>query len=423
MYQMFYQSSLNIFPSSFDTRKVQNFESIFYMCNGLDGKITLGNNFTAESSSTLAKMFDSCSNISSIDLTDSFNTSTVENMNMMFNSCSSITSINFGSSFNTTKVTNMNGMFGGCKSLEAIDIANHIKTPEVTDMGNMFSHCEKLTELDLGENFNTSKVTNMSYMFKGSKNLKNIKFGPFFDTSSVTNMEAMFRECTNLNLVLPDTFNTKAVKNISFMFYEIYGTKNLVLPDKFDTGKVTTMEGIFSRIHCDTIKLPDSFTGYNVSNLKQMFYLANKTKFIYCNNNLYKQAGEKLTAIENAFYLCELLQGYDGSKISAEMAKPQSEGGYFTTYSDESLNKAGTNEQDNLSNLANNDEKELLGKDLENQAVEEIISNATENESTDDSKDIDDIAGAGVAGGAVIAPAVISQIMRRNRKNDEAETL
>ena len=70
----------------------------------------------------MLRMFHSCSNLTSLDLS-SFNTANVTNMGLMFSGCSSLTSLDL-SSFNTANVTNMNSMFSGCSSLIYLDISN-----------------------------------------------------------------------------------------------------------------------------------------------------------------------------------------------------------------------------------------------------------------------------------------------------------
>ena len=93
------------------------------------------------------------------------------NLHRMFDSCSLLTSINL-SNFNTNNVTNMGSMFALCSSLTSINLSN-VNTNNVTDMNFMFYYCSSLKKLNLS-NFNTNNVKNMRGMFSRCSNeLKN----------------------------------------------------------------------------------------------------------------------------------------------------------------------------------------------------------------------------------------------------------
>ena len=74
--------------------------------------------------------------------------------------------------FDTSAVTNMSSMFGSCSNLTTLDLSN-FDTSAVTNMGGMFFSCRNLTTLDLS-NFDTSAVTNMGGMFSNCRNLTTI---------------------------------------------------------------------------------------------------------------------------------------------------------------------------------------------------------------------------------------------------------
>ena len=116
----------------------------------------------------MAHMFNTCSSLTSIDLSG-FNTSKVTEMRVMFCNCTGLTSLDL-SSFNTSKVTNMFNMFGGCSSLTSLDLSS-FNTSNVTNMGRMFYGCSRLTTVYVGENWSTEAVTSSSYMFHNNNNL------------------------------------------------------------------------------------------------------------------------------------------------------------------------------------------------------------------------------------------------------------
>ena len=82
--------------------------------------------------------------------------------NYMFDDCSSLTNIDL-SNFNTQNVIDMKNMFSNCSSLININLCN-FNTQNVNCMSNMFYNCRSLTNIDLTF-FNTQNVKNMSSMF------------------------------------------------------------------------------------------------------------------------------------------------------------------------------------------------------------------------------------------------------------------
>ena len=82
-------------------------------------------------------MFDGCSSLSSLDLSN-FDTSKVTMMNHMFYGCLNLTSLNL-SNFNTTKVTDMNSMFDGCTKLEYINLKNFNDSRLNINLKNIFN--------------------------------------------------------------------------------------------------------------------------------------------------------------------------------------------------------------------------------------------------------------------------------------------
>ena len=110
---------------------------------------------------TMAQMFRSCSNITSLDLSE-WNTSNVTNMSNMFTYCESITELDL-SNFDTSKVTNMSDIFNGMSNLTSLNLSSW-DTSNVTNMNYMFYNCKKLQHLDI-RNFTFDKVTGSTYTF------------------------------------------------------------------------------------------------------------------------------------------------------------------------------------------------------------------------------------------------------------------
>ncbi len=216
---------------------------------------------------TMVRMFESCSNLTSLDVSG-FNTSEVTDMNNMFYNCNKLTSLDV-SGFNTSEVTDMNNMFYNCNKLTSLDVSS-FNTSKVTKMFNMFEYCSSLTSLDLSS-FNTANVERMDYMFFGCSNLTSLDLSSFntsnvtemtsmfsscsgltslnlssFNTSKVTSMQAMFRGCSSLTSLDLSTFNTNQVKSMSFMFEDCSSLTSLSIGTDFKVGSETNTDFYFS---------------------------------------------------------------------------------------------------------------------------------------------------------------------------------
>ena len=135
-----------------------------------------------------------------------------------FYGCSKLESITGISNLNTDKVTSMERMFDGCSSLTSLDVSN-LNTAQVTDMTFMFEGCSALTSLDV-TNFNTANVTNMVYMFAGCSGITELNLSSF-NTANVTDMTAMFSGCTALKTIYVDenSWSTSSVTDGDYMFW------------------------------------------------------------------------------------------------------------------------------------------------------------------------------------------------------------
>ena len=87
----------------------------------------------------LERIFQNCSNLIKIDLSD-FNTINTTSMGWMFNECHKLKEVKGINKFNTGKVNNMNAMFQFCYEIENLDLSN-FDTSNVIDMGWMFFDC------------------------------------------------------------------------------------------------------------------------------------------------------------------------------------------------------------------------------------------------------------------------------------------
>ena len=111
--------------------------------------------------SSTRSMFENCTNIKEIDLTE-FNLTPIINAENMFFNCKSLTSIKFGN-FDTPFLNSTYKMFYHCSSLISIDLSE-FNTSNVVNMGLMFYECSALESM-LISNFNKAKVKNFNQTF------------------------------------------------------------------------------------------------------------------------------------------------------------------------------------------------------------------------------------------------------------------
>ena len=268
-----YSSIKNVvFDESFKTYAPTSLSEFFGGCETLETISGLEYLNTANVE-FMDNMFDGCSALKSLDLTN-FNTAKVTDMGNMFYGCSALTSLDL-TNFNTANVEFMYYMFYGCSALKSLDLTN-FNTAKVTDMSFMFYGCSALTSLDLTK-FNTAKVVNMGNMFYGCSALKSLDLTNF-NTAKVTDMGNMFYGCSALTSLDLTNFNTA---NVEFMYYMFYGCSALKSLDltNFNTAKVTDMNNMFYGCSAlTTIYASDKFDTDNVKYGLDMFTGCNSLK-------------------------------------------------------------------------------------------------------------------------------------------------
>ena len=245
-----------VFDESFaNCTTITNTDLWFYLCNKLTTITGLGN-LKTDNVTSMWRMFDGCSSLTSLDVSG-FNTSNVTNMQSMFEDCSSLTSLDV-SHFNTSNVTNMFVMFRGCSSLTSLDVTN-FDTSNVRDMHGMFDGLSTLTSLDISH-FDTGNVTEIGEMFRDCKNLTSIDVSNF-NTSNVTEMWGVFEGCQSLTSIDISNFNTESLTDMQHMFYKCSNLVSVNL-SSFNTSKVTKFENIFrdctslAAIHVGNAEIP-----------------------------------------------------------------------------------------------------------------------------------------------------------------------
>ena len=306
-----------------------------------------------------------CSNLTTIEGIEYLNTEKVTNMNSMFDRCSALTSLDL-TNFNTAKVTDMNYMFIGCSALTTIFVSDKFVTSQVTKSVDMFSGCNKLigaikyaenttnnkdyanyetgyftpkggfpgyAKFDEGTGTLTftsgpSKPEGAYDLNEGSyypgwwpvqrRKIKTVVFDASFANARPTSCYCWFSGCNNLTEIKGiEYLNTENVTNMGFMFNSCKVLTSLNLSN-FNTEKVTDMQGMFGECSDLTSLNITSFNTEKVTDMRQMFYNCSDLTSL----NLSNFNTEKVMYMSNMFYNCNKLTSLDLTSFNtAEVTK------------------------------------------------------------------------------------------------------
>ena len=328
--------------------------------------------------------FCTFTNLTTIEGIEYLNTENVTNMNSMFDRCSALTSLDL-TNFNTAKVSDMRYMFMGCYALTTIFVSDKFVTDQVTSGDNMFHMCINLIgaieydgsksdhnfanyktgyftpeggfhayaefdegtgtltfrrgaskpegayDLNVGTNypwwwygqkekiktvvfdasFANARPTSCYCWFSGCNNLTEIKGIEYLNTENVTNMSFMFNSCKVLTSLNLSNFNTEKVTDMQGMFKECSDLTSLDLSN-FNTEKVTNMSSMF--YNCSDLTSLDlsNFNTAKVTNMNYMFYNCNKLTSL----DLTSFNTAEVTKMDNMFRSCSALTSLDLSNFN-----------------------------------------------------------------------------------------------------------
>ena len=205
---------------------------------------------------------------------DNVATSQVTNMSGMFESCKNLTSLNL-SGWDTSKIQYMYNMFFQCSNLIHIDFSGW-DTGQVIDMYLMFCECSSLTSLDISD-WDTSQVLYMDFMFNNCKKLTSLDLSTW-DMSKVKSAISMFQYVSKATEIkLPN--NLKIVED--FMFNHNYA----------HTGETFTIPASVT-----TIGKTHMWYGFGTT-FKEFIVADGNTSFKTIDGVLYSMDGTRLVSV------------------------------------------------------------------------------------------------------------------------------
>ena len=170
-----------------------------------------------------------------------------------------------------------------------------------TSCYKMFNLYDKVENLNFSR-FRTGHVVDMCLMFENWTRVTNIDLSSF-NTENVSDFCAMFNGCNNVQFIDVSSFKTPKVENMSYMF----------------TG-------------CEKL-LELSITGFSKENLQKaegMFADCMSLTIINANYKFDLSMLSEDNISQPMFKDCVNLTGFSPEHTGIEMAKPKTEGGYFT---------------------------------------------------------------------------------------------
>ena len=294
-------------------KTINNLNGIFENCSNIYS-IDLSN-FDTTNIVDISCMFNGCKNLKKIKGIDKFNIKQVRNMTAIFKDCNELLELDL-SNFDTSNAIEMESMFAECNKLKDIKGINKFNTSQVINMRAMFQNCNELILLNLSS-FNTSKVIDMEYMFNGCYKLQEIIGVNRFNTSQVTNMRTMFQNCNELKQLDLSNFDTSQVTTMEGIFNGCNKLKEIKGINKFNTSQVTNMGAMFQ--NCNELRELDlsNFNTSKVNNMGWMFCECNKLKEIKGINKFNtSQVINMRTMFQNCKELKELdLSHFNTSKV------------------------------------------------------------------------------------------------------------
>ena len=303
-------NSLNEKDSTWTTLDVSNvvdFTECFKGCSFSQSPVILDWQFNSTEQVDLTSMFENCTNLKTLELT---NLTTVDNMTNMFSGCSSLETLNLQK---LSTVSDMTSAFQNCSSLETLTLDN-LTTITIDDTnGSPFLGCTNLTTLILsGVTSFTSNVfsglihiTDVNLQGLINQDLKSAFAGCYKLTSlnlhNLTNayMRNAFLGCSSLDTL--DLTNLTSVINMNNTF------QNCTTLETLDLSSLTTVSDMtYAFYDCSNLQT------LILSSLKTVPYMTNTFSGCTSLNNLNLDSLENIITNQKVdaspFYNCTSLE-------------------------------------------------------------------------------------------------------------------
>ena len=274
--------------------------------------------------SNCSKMFKSCNNIESIDLTN-FNFLSVSNFSQMFSGCRSLKSIDLSFLNNLQNNINISNMLSNCTELKSVDLS-HLNLPFVNNTNDIFNGCVKLESIDLSY-IKLPKIKSFQKLFANLTSLRSVNLTNI-DIPNLVSIDNMFENCTSLKSIDLSFINNSFIANMNGTFrgcntLESVDFSNIYL-------KIKSFDMSFMFFNCTALTSVD-FSNFNLDNS----YIDNNYNPNYMDNMFSNCIALKIANfsffltnnIKNKMYMgymfsnCKLLESVDFSNFNSLSSK------------------------------------------------------------------------------------------------------
>lgn len=229
-----------------NTSSATNLSYMFYNCSSLSN-VTFDSLFDTAKVTDFSSMFYGCSLLKELDI--SFNFTRASNIKWMFKNCSGLVNLTLKNIKTTTSSIDASNMFENCTSLKKLDLSEFHST--ITAPANMFLNCSSLIGVDLSK-IKLSSASNFSSMFSGCTSLVSLDLsGNYMKSGTV--FENMFYGCSSLTSVNLSNASNDKVSNTKNMFYGCIKLTNIDIRSmKFKYSLVSSsradISGMFTNV-------------------------------------------------------------------------------------------------------------------------------------------------------------------------------
>ena len=239
----------------------------------------------------MSGMFDGCSKITSLDLTN-FNVGNVVDMSFMFTGCSELSTLKLWTNSNTDNLLYIQYMFASLEKLGSINLEK-ITTSKVVNMDSVFSNCKNLFGSLRLVNFHSTALTTAKKMFENCVQLNSI-YSPTFSPSLEVDTEDIFKNCRSLDYICMVNMNENMLNHLNSIFsivsydgricYDVEGYRDEI-PSTVSPSVINNMQSFnllskeLSRHYIKTIP-------QNIYENKTFGYLPVSTNSIFNNTTL-----------------------------------------------------------------------------------------------------------------------------------------
>ena len=151
--------------------------------------------------SDVSSLLESCSSLTSVDLTPLASLVNVTSCDYLLSNCSKLTSVDLTPLASWVNVTNCHDFLYNCTGLTSVDLTPLASWVNVTSCGSLLQNCTSLTSVDLTPLASWVKVTNCGSLLSNCSKLTSVDLTPLASWVNVTNCHDFLYNCTGLTSV------------------------------------------------------------------------------------------------------------------------------------------------------------------------------------------------------------------------------